>query len=89
MATAMRMNWQPIETAPDHQRVLVCRHDDRVEIAMSIAHSWYDDAGRMINQPRAWAPLPGPEPKAPAKPPAKRAKSARPGRRPRPRKRSG
>jgi hypothetical protein len=76
------MDWQPIETAPDHQRVLVCRHDDRVEIAMSISQRWYDDAGRMINQPRAWAPLPGPAPREVL------AKPARPARRSRPRKRT-
>jgi hypothetical protein len=79
-----RVKWQPVEAAPDHQRVLVCRHDDRVEIAMSIALQWYDDAGRMINQPRAWAPLPGPAPREVLAKPARPARSRstkRPGRR--------
>jgi hypothetical protein len=58
------MPWQPIKSAPEGERVLVCARRGNVLIARSVALRWYDDAERLLDSPRWWMPLP----EAPAEP---------------------
>ena len=63
------MAWEPIKTAPTNTRVLVCDDTGDVFIAKVTTLRWRDEAGRLINPPVWWQPLPEPpSEEAPAKP---------------------
>jgi hypothetical protein len=54
-------DWQPISTAPQDTRILVCSARGRVQIARTVVLRWYDDAGTMMDEkPVWWMPLPKP-----------------------------
>jgi hypothetical protein len=51
-------DWQPIVTAPENERILVCNRAGHVQIARTAFLRWYDDDGRLLDIPEWWAPLP-------------------------------
>ena len=52
-------DWQPISTAPQDTRILVCSARGRVQIARTVVLRWNDDAGTMMDEkPVWWMPLP-------------------------------
>lgn len=57
------MDWQPIETAPKHRRVLIAWDylDEDPEIAFQNGQGvWCDDHGDEFTLPTHWMPLPAP-----------------------------
>lgn len=56
------MEWQPIETAPKDEWVLVWLRDDECHAIAELSDGrWFDDQGIMHDQsPALWMPLPQP-----------------------------
>jgi hypothetical protein len=56
--------WQPIETAPEEEDILICKlYDDgssRIEIAQREGEDWYALHDIVMADPTHWMPLPTP-----------------------------
>jgi hypothetical protein len=56
--------WQPIETAPEGDDILICKlYDDgssTIEIAERDGDEWFGLQDIVVSDPTHWMPLPGP-----------------------------
>jgi hypothetical protein len=60
LSGALRVAWEPIETAPMNRRVLVCDDNGKMFVARSSTLRWRDEADRLVNRPKWWQSLPQP-----------------------------
>lgn len=60
VATERVMPWQPMDTAPQSEWVLVCTLGLVTIGRQTPEGRWYDEAGLALAVPSAWTPLPEP-----------------------------